>query len=50
MIVGLVEAGKVVPNEHEVFGEGFESISDAIAQHQKSGGSGAKLVVKLQSP
>lgn len=49
MIVGLVEAGKVVPNQYQVVGEGFESIADAVSQQQKSGGAGGKFVVKLQS-
>ena len=50
MIVGLVETGKVVPNEYQIAGEGFESISDAVKKQLQSGGAGGKFVVKLQLP
>ncbi|KAI9884449.1 MAG: hypothetical protein M1823_003774 [Watsoniomyces obsoletus] len=51
MIKALVENGKIIPNEVQIFGKGgLESIPEAVAQQQKTGGTGGKFVVKVQSP
>ncbi len=51
MIKGLVESGKMIPNEVQLVGNGgLESIPQAVAEQQKSGGAGGKFVVKVQSP
>lgn len=49
MIEGLIEAGKLVPNEFQVIGDvGFESVIEAWKEQQKNAGAGAKYLAKLQ--
>jgi len=51
VIVGLVAAGRLLPGEHEVIGDGgFEDAVRAY-QYQRSGAGGSrKVVVKVQDP
>lgn len=51
VIVGLIEAGKLVPTEYEAIGNGgFEDAVKAF-HHQRSGAGGSrKVVVKIQDP
>ena len=49
MLIELIEAGKLVPNQYEVVGEvGFDSVIKAMDVQTKGASSGAKLVVRLQ--
>jgi len=50
VIVGLIELGKLLPQEYEVIGEGgFEDVLKAY-HHQRSGAGGSrKVVVKIQN-
>ncbi|KAI9830383.1 MAG: hypothetical protein M1826_004806 [Phylliscum demangeonii] len=51
MLEDLLAAGKLVPNEYTVVGkEGLQSIIEAYDLLQKSGGTGPKLIAKIQSP
>ena len=46
---GLLESGKLRPNEVKVVGSGLASIPPAIEAEQKGASSGAKIVVELQA-
>ena len=48
LLVQLLEAGKLRPNELKVTGTGFEAISEAINIQQKGASGGVKVVVSLQ--
>ena len=48
LLVQLLEAGKLRPNELNVTGTGFEAISEAINIQQKGASGGVKVVVNLQ--
>lgn len=51
MIVGLVESGKIVPNEYELVGQmGFDSAIEAYDYQRKGAAGSKKVVVKLQEP
>lgn len=50
MVVELVEAGKLIPNQYQIVGDvGFDGVIKALDMQAKGAGSGAKLVVRLQS-
>jgi hypothetical protein len=52
MIVSLVEAGKLLPNEYQVPVDavGFDGVAATVAAQQQSGGAGGKFIVRLQTP
>ena len=46
---GLLEMGKLRPNELKVVSTGFEGVAEAVAIQQKGVGGGKKVVVDLQA-
>ena len=51
MLEGLIEAGKLKPNEYQVIGKvGLESVIEALKEQQKNAGAGPKYLAQVQSP
>ena len=48
-LTGLLDTGKLRPNEFKVVGTGFEDIPKAVEIQQKGASGGAKVVVDLQA-
>jgi hypothetical protein len=49
-IVKTIEDGRIVPNEYELFGNGFEVLADAWKYQASGKGGSNKVIVKLQDP
>ncbi|OCK83204.1 GroES-like protein [Lepidopterella palustris CBS 459.81] len=49
LIVGLVEAGKIVPSDYDIVGSGgFQGVAEAWKYQQEGKGGSKKVLVKLQ--